>query len=58
MSDKSAGTPNIEITPTVITLIGIIRPTGCTNKLYAYNKKELITIRLITLNISFNILST
>lgn len=31
-------------TPTVIILIGIIRPNGSTKILYPYNKKELNTI--------------
>ena len=56
IKQSKAGTPSIEITPTVNIFIGIIKPIGCTSKLYPYNKKELITIRFIILNSIFNII--
>ena len=52
------GIPNIDITPIVKMFIGIIKPIGCTNKLYPYNKKELIIIFFIIFNINLIILST
>ena len=55
IKQSKAGTPSIESTPTVNIFIGIIKPMGCTNKLYPYNKKKLITIRFIILNNIFNI---
>jgi len=56
IKQRSAGTPSIESAPTVNTFIGIIKPIGCTRRLYPYNKKELITIRFIILNNIFNII--
>ena len=54
---KSAGTPNIVSTLTVIIFIGIDNPNGCTIKLYPYSKKELIIIRFSIFIITFNIKS-
>lgn len=54
---KSAGIPNIVSTLTVITLMGIVNPNGCTIKLYPYSKKELIIIRFSIFIIIFNIQS-
>ena len=53
MRHSKAGTPRSVNAPTVNIFIGIMSPTGCTNKLYPYSKKELIIIRLIILNTSF-----
>lgn len=44
MSANKDGIPNNDTIDTVITLIGIIRFSGCANKLYPYTKKELIMI--------------